>query len=290
MLWIIYKKYHLVRAVYSPRLMSGAATNEGIENEVYYSEFFSIVCSDGTEELYYQDKKIDKLPDVAFIRCYNFELMRFLTSKGVKLVNSYDGMRKVKDKFITHTIAAQLKIKQPKVIQGEVDFDFLKNELSLPFVMKDNFGAAGRNVHLIYNKNQMEEVISADKKVKYIYQEYIAASKGKDVRLYIVGDEVVGCVSRVATSDDFRSNISLGGISKNYTCSDEIKCKAVCLAKTLGLKICSVDFLINDDELLFCEANGNAAFFAFYSLGYNMQKIFMEYIKEEYFLKKVDKN
>lgn len=283
MLWIVYKKYHLVRAVYSPRLMSEAATNEGIENEVYYSEFFSMACEDGKEELYYQGVKVKRLPDVAFIRCYNFELMRFLASKGVELVNSYDGMKKVKDKFITHTIAAQLKIKQPKVVQGEVDFDVLKGKLSLPFVMKDNFGAAGKNVHLVYNKNQMSEIICSDKKVKYIYQEYIAASKGKDVRLYIVGDEVVGCVSRVAAGDDFRSNISLGGTSRNYDCSENVKRKAIELAKSLGLKICSVDFLINGDELLFCEANGNAAFFAFYSLGYNMQKLFMKYIKNEFF-------
>ena len=284
MLWIVYKKYHLVKAVYSPRLMSEAATKEGIENEVYYSEFFSVVLENGVESLYYQNKKIECLPKVAFIRCYNFQLMSFLEKNGVELVNSFEGMKLVKNKYDTHYMAAKLNISQPETILPDcVDFDFLKSKLSLPFVMKDNLGAAGRNVYLVSTKEQMEEILEQNKGVSFIFQKYVAFSKGKDIRLYVVGDEVVGCITRIATSEDFRANISLGARAEKFECGEELKVQAVKLAKSLGLRICSVDYLFSGDDFMFCEANGNAAFHAFFSVGYNMQELFMKYIKRAFF-------
>lgn len=283
-LWIIYAKYHLKKATYSPRLMSEAATREGIENEVFYSEFFSIMCKDGKEILFYQDKEVTDLPSVAFIRCYNYELMRFLEERGVELVNSYKGMKIVKDKFLTHKMVDKLKIRQPKFLFSVCpNFELLKNQIKVPFVMKDNTGAAGRNVYLVSSAEQMEEVINENKKTKFLFQEYIEASKGKDIRLYVVGTKVVGCVRRVASGDDFRANISLGGRGEDVDVPQALKDEAASIAKELGLQICSVDYLICNNGFLFCEANGNAAFSAFFNLGYNMQKIFMEFIKDKYF-------
>lgn len=286
MLWIIYTKSHLKVATYSPALMSKAASDNGIENEVFYSEFFSVELCYGEEVLYYKNERVNNLPDVAFFRCYNFMVMEYLTKRGVKLVNSYEGMKKVRDKFETHKVVDKLKISQPvTILSSYPDFELLKEKLTLPFVMKDNSGAGGKGVYLINNEQEMMNVLKENKRVKFIFQKYVSFSKGRDVRLYVVGDRVVGGVIRKATKDDFRSNISLGGVSEKFLPSKELKMSALKVAEALDLKICSVDFLFNDNEFTFCEANGNAAFSAFFAQGYNMQKIFMEYIKSEFFKK-----
>lgn len=60
-------------------------------------------------------------------------------------------------------------------------------------------------------------------------QEYIESSKGRDVRIHIVGDKIVTAMERV-NEDDFRANITNGGKMKKYTPTEE-QCE-------MALKVC----------------------------------------------------
>ena len=50
-LWIIYTKYYETNATYSPLMMKEAAFNNGINAEVYYSDYFSIVIKENKSYL-----------------------------------------------------------------------------------------------------------------------------------------------------------------------------------------------------------------------------------------------
>ncbi len=282
-MWIIYTKRYETNATYSPTMMKDAALKANIDADIYFSDYFNVVIKDNQEILFYKDKEITEYPDIAFFRCSAFELMEHLDNRKVKLVNSYKGMISVRDKFKTHQILNQLKVKQPKTISSKYpDFNLLAEELGIPFVMKDNTGLKGKNVYLIDNEEEMRNLMSSNEKIKFIFQEYIKFSKGKDIRLYIVGDEVVGSITRISQTGDFRANVSLGGIGKEIKVPLKLKKEAIMIAKKLGLSICSVDYLYDENNYIFCEANGNAAFSAFIKLGYKMQDIFIEYIKAKY--------
>ena len=112
----------------------------------------------------------------------------------------------------------------------------------------------------------------------YIIQEYIKTSYGKDVRVYIVGNNAIGAVLRENNSD-FKSNLAQGGLSYNYELTDELIKNSINISQALKGDIISVDYVIGEDNLLFCEANTNAGFASFNYLGYPMREIFMKYIK-----------
>lgn len=282
-IWIIYNKTYETNGSRSPLKMCNSAQKFGLESKLLYIEYFSICAENGREEIYYKNEKVTDFPDVAIIRCYQFEIMHALEKKGVKLLNSSQGSRICRDKYATHKIANSLNIPQPKTIfTKNYDFNFLSKELSLPFVMKDNTGAKGSHVYLIENEEALNKILNDNKDIVFIFQEYIKNSKGMDVRAYIVGNEIVGCIKRTSANGDFRANISLGGEAILVDIPQKIKNQALALAKVLDLKICSVDFLIDGEKYLFCEANSNAAFSGFFRQGFVMQDKFMEFIKKHY--------
>lgn len=277
-LWLVYPtKLETSRSAYK---MSKAASEKGIDNEVMCSSYFSI---ENNEKLYYKGKLVEEYPDIVLFRCYNYDLMGHIDNKGIHIINGFKGMSIIRDKYATHEVVEKLGILQPKFLGGtNLTFDDISKKLNIPFVMKDNKGSRGNNVNLVYSEEQFNDIINNNPNMNFLYQEYIKESKGSDYRLYIVGDEVIGCVNRVAGNDDFRANISQGGKGLSCDVPLEIKEQSLKLAKVMGLEICSIDYLKKGEDYYFCEGNGVAAFLAFTRLGYKMQESFMKYISENY--------
>jgi len=281
-LWLIYRNYYENNNNIVPQSMCATAEKIGIKCKIFFENYFSLLVTNGELQLYYSGEKVEKLPDAVFFRCYNFDVMDYFQQHNVKLVNTLRGMKLARSKFETHKLANSLNILQPKTIRVfDCEYEFIAKQLGSPFVLKDNSGQKGENVYLIYNKEQF--LASKSKCNDIICQEFIAKSKGKDVRLYIVGEQVVGAVERVSQTDDFRSNISQGGIGREISVPSDINCTAVELAKKMGLSVCCVDFLISDNDFYMDEVNGNASFTAFLELGYDMPTIIMEYISKMQF-------
>lgn len=279
-LWIVYNKKFEDSVV--SKTMFEAAQRNGIDCEIYYFEYFSFAVENYEQKLFYKSKEITSFPDVVFARGYNTTLCSFLEKKGAKFINSRQGTFTTLDKLESHFVASQLGIAQPKTLYGKMTFEQLAEQLGLPFIAKNRFGSKGANVFLINSKEEFEQIF-IQKEIDYIYQEYIEKSKGQDLRIYFVGDKIAGAVKRICTTNDFRSNVSLGATSKKVVdLPPEIETATNKFAKHLDLHFCSVDFLIAGDKYLFCEANSNAGFSAFFENGMDMQQAIMEYIKKTY--------
>ena len=280
-LWIVYGKKHENTII--TKSMLECAQKFEIDCNIYYFEYFSYKIENNEQKLFYKSKEITTFPDLAFIRGYNNTLCSFLEKVGTKFVNSKKGLFSTLDKLESHFAASKLGLKQPKTLYGQLSFDEIKNELDLPFVMKDRFGSKGSNVFLINDKTEFEKIKNQNQQIDYIYQEYIEKSKGKDLRIYFVGDKIAGAIYRISVTDDFRSNISLGATSElALNIPQQIKDSAIKLANYLDLHFCSIDFLVSDDEFLFCETNSNAGYRAFFDYGINLQDMIMDYIKKNY--------
>ncbi len=276
-IWIIYKKHFETHATYSPQIMKETAEKHNMHAEIFFCEYFNILFENGVKKLFYKGEKIKLYPDVAFFRCYDFSLMELLEEKGVCLVNSLSGMKTSRDKYQTKKLVTELGILTPTCLKTSfLDYENITTFFSIPFVMKDNFGASGNNVFLIHNKDEFENVLKVN--VEFLVEEFIPAG-GKDTRVYIVGNKVVGCVERFSTNGDFRSNRCQGGNFRKTTIPKEIENQSLEIASKINLKICSVDYLFYENKYYLCEVNGNATFYAFYKLGYNMQEEFMNYIQ-----------
>ena len=281
MLWIIYpKRCEVKEKIHMPKYMCECADDNNIPHALFFHEYFEIK----NNTLFYNGTKIDLLPSVALFRCYNQLLMQFLENNGVHVINNATSAYTSKDKFKTYAIAEELKITKPQThIAQNHTFEELASRLSLPFVLKDNFGMQGKNVYLINSKAEFEKIIQENPSITFIAQTFIKKSEGKDVRLYVVGDSVVSSIMRISKAGDFRANISQGGTSELFDVPDFIKTQSIKLAQKIGLEICSVDYLFDGKNYIFCESNSNAGFSAFFAHDIDMPKHFMKHIKEKYF-------
>ena len=82
----------------------------------------------------------------------------------------------------------------------------------------------------------------------FIFQEFIDSSYGKDIRLNVVGDEVVASTKRVNENGDYRANVTNGGTMYPYIPSDEEKELAIKACKATKCDFAGVDILFGKNE------------------------------------------
>ncbi|MCL4146319.1 UNVERIFIED_CONTAM: hypothetical protein GTU68_058201, partial [Idotea baltica] len=94
-------------------------------------------------------------------------------------------------------------------------------------------------------------------KQNVLIQKFVAESKGKDIRAFVVGDEVVGAMRRVAQGQEFRSNVHRGGKTEMVELDDKYRETAVRAAQIMGLRVAGVDMLEGKDGPQIMEVNSS---------------------------------
>ncbi len=128
-----------------------------------------------------------------------------------------------------------------------------------PFVMKQLEGTQGYGVFLIKNRKHAGEIIDVHQNAnkKFIIQEFIAESKGADIRAIVVGNKVVAAMKRTAKAGEFRSNLHQGGRGQNIQLSETETRTAIVSAQTMGLSVAGVDMLQSKRGPLVLEVNAS---------------------------------
>lgn len=199
----------------------------------------------------------------------DIKLAKMLEDLGHKVFNNSKAIEICDDKAKTYISLLDNKIKQPKTIvfpliyNGSIasynDFiEFSINNISFPIVIKECFGSFGQQVYLSKNKEELVKIIDSLGTKPFILQELIKTSIGKDLRLEVIGDEIVATVIR-ENKNDFRANLTNGGIASKYNPSLKQMEMALNVSKYLNLDFAGVDILFGENaEPVLCEVNSNA--------------------------------
>lgn len=215
-----------------------------------------------------------------------------LEKMGFRLFNNAKAIEICDDKMLTHLHLSNHGIKMPKTLSGPLNYsgkidasylDVVRKELPFPIVVKHNFGSLGAGVYLANDEAglaELEAKLGADPR---LYQRFIASSRGKDIRLILVGGKVIAAMERQARNGEFRSNIGLGGKGKALTPPSPYIEVAEKAAKLLQLDYCGIDLLIGPKgEPILCEVNSNAFFEGIeQATGVDVAKAYAEYIISE---------
>lgn len=208
-------------------------------------------------------------PDFVLFWDKDVRLARQLERMGFKLFNSAEAIMVCDDKIMTHMVLAHEQIPMPKTLAAPLVFpgcpvdeslfiQKIEQVLSYPMIVKEAFGSFGAQVYMAKNR---EELLSLRKRListPHLYQEYIRSSHGRDVRLQVVGSEVVAGMLRTSETD-FRANISAGGKMVPFIPSKAFSDLAVKAAKLVGANFAGVDLLFGPSESpILCEVNSNA--------------------------------
>jgi ribosomal protein S6--L-glutamate ligase len=128
-----------------------------------------------------------------------------------------------------------------------------------PYIIKMARGTHGMGVLKANNKADAVHLLDSLHELKgmVVLQEYIRESSGRDVRIIVVGDEVVATMERKSEGDDFRSNLHLGGSSRVIQISQEEEKTAIRAVKLMGLEVAGVDILQSNRGPLVLEVNAS---------------------------------
>ena len=275
-LWILYNISFKENQPNPATRMYDEAIKNNIDSKLMYYE----LLKEENNNLYYDNILITDFPKIALLRGNDTNVSKILEKRGIKVINSTFTINNCVDKLKTHEFVKRLNINQILTYQlNDINYEKAVSLVGLPFILKYRFGKQGMNIYIIDNIEEFNEVIKNINPYDYLLQEYIKHTYGKDVRVFIIGNEVIGACMRVNNSD-FKSNLAQGGLSYHYEIDDIIKNNSLKIAKELKGDIISVDYVFGDNGLLFCEANTNPGFASFNYLGYPIRELFMKYIKK----------
>lgn len=193
---------------------------------------------------------------------YGTSVLRQFGAQGSYLLNGPVAISRSRDKLRTLQILSGTDVNIPKTAFADSPQD-TKDMVQLvggaPVVIKLLEGTQGVGVVLAETNKAAESVVNAFKSLKanILVQEFIAESKGVDLRCFVIGEKVVAAMERHAAQGEFRANIHLGGTGHKAKITPEERKMAVKAAKAMDLRVAGVDIIRSSKGPMILEINSS---------------------------------
>jgi ribosomal protein S6--L-glutamate ligase len=239
--------------LYSTKRLREAAIQRGHKVRVMDTRKFAIHLEHEQPELFFRSKRVTP-PDVVIPRIghtltpFGTSVIRQFQQMGVFCVNSANSVANSRDKLRSLQLLSRYDIGIAPTTYVRAQEDILpaiERVGGAPVIIKLLQGTQGLGVILAESQKVAEAIIEtlqgAEQSV--LVQKFVAESKGKDLRAFVVGDRVVAAMRRVAQGQEFRSNVHRGGRSEPVELDAVQTRTAVRAAQILGLRVAGVDML-----------------------------------------------
>lgn len=252
---------------YSTSRLVAAAKGRGHTVRVLNTLRFAIDLSSDAPDLQYRGKPLSHydavLPRIgASITFFGMAVVRQFEQMDVYTPSTSSGIANSRDKLRSIQILSRHGIGIPGTmfVRDRADVIAAVDQVGgAPVVIKLLEGTQGIGVILAPDKKVAEAVIETLQSTKQnvLIQRFIAESRGKDLRAFVVGDRVIAAMRRSAVGDEFRSNVHRGGTTEAVQLDPETARVAVRAAQIMGLRVAGVDLLESDDGPLVMEVNSS---------------------------------
>ncbi|MBU0945868.1 MAG: RimK family alpha-L-glutamate ligase [Proteobacteria bacterium] len=252
---------------YSTRRLREAAEQRGHKVKVLNTLKFAIDLEEGRPNLYFLQKELSQydavLPRIgASITYFGTAVVRQFEQMDVFCANTSAGISNSRDKLRSLQILSRHQIGIPKTtfVRDKKDvMPAIARVGGAPVIIKLIEGTQGIGVLLAETEKSAEAIIELlqSQKQNVLIQKFVSESKGRDIRAFVVGDQVVAAMRRVAQGQEFRSNVHRGGIAEPVTLDKEYKETAVRSAQIMGLRIAGVDMLESNTGPQIMEVNSS---------------------------------
>jgi ribosomal protein S6--L-glutamate ligase len=252
---------------YSTRRLKEAALQRDHQVRVLNTLKFAIDLDRGSPDLYYRQQHLEHfdavLPRIgASITYYGTAVVRQFQEMDVFCANTAHGISNSRDKLRSLQILSRHGVGLPRTtfVRDKKDvLPAIERVGGAPVVIKLIEGTQGIGVLLADSVKQAESIIELlqSQKQNVLIQKFVAESKGRDIRAFVVGDQVVAAMRRVAQGQEFRSNVHRGGIAEPVELSEEFRETAVRCTQIMGLRVAGVDMLEGKDGPQIMEVNSS---------------------------------
>ncbi|WP_222721156.1 lysine biosynthesis protein LysX [Actinomadura sp. HBU206391] len=178
-----------------------------------------------------------------------------LEAQGVPAVNRAEVIATCGDKLRTslELTRAGLPIPRTAVALTRKSAAEVMDKLGFPVVVKPLTGSWGRLAAVLRDHETAEAVLEhraalPSPQQHVVYLQELIDKPGRDIRVIVVGDDVVAATYRSA--DGWRTNVARGGRSWPCPLSDELTRLALAAARAVGGGVLGVDLVENRDGRL----------------------------------------
>lgn len=184
---------------------------------------------------------------------------------GVQTINSYRVALTCGDKVATSKALRDAGVPTPDVKVAFTRESALVaiEEMGYPVVLKPVTGSWGRLLAKINDRDAAEAVLEHKDHLgsyyhKIFYMQEFLNKPGRDVRAFVIGDEVVCAVYR--SSEHWITNTSRGASVTNCPVTSELREVSLGAAQAVGGGVLAVDLIESDHGLLAHEVNYTVEF------------------------------
>ncbi|MFZ5889705.1 MAG: RimK family alpha-L-glutamate ligase [Myxococcota bacterium] len=252
---------------YSTQRLKEASARRGHSARVLNTMNFSMLVERAQPRLFYRDRPLSRydaaIPRIgASISAYGTAVVRQLEQMGVFTLNSAHAIGTSRDKLRAFQILSAHEIAFPPTAFVR-DRDSARSAVEQvggpPVIIKLIEGSQGAGVILADTRKSAEAILEAFLVARQdvIVQKFVSESRGRDLRVLVVGGRVVAAMRRRAAPDEFRSNVHRGGRTERAKLSPELEALALKSVQILGLQVAGVDLIESDDGPLVLEVNSS---------------------------------
>ena len=252
---------------YSTQRLVEAAVARGHEAVVIDHLHCNLVLEKGRPGIIYAGETLEGFDAIiprigASVTFYGTAVVRQFEMMKVRTAIDSQAIVRSRDKLRSMQILSRAGVGMPKTAFTNYSEDvpaMIQQVGGAPVIIKLLEGTQGLGVVLAESAKAAQSVIEAfhNLKARIIVQEFIAESKGADLRAFVVDGEVVGAMKRQGIDGEFRSNLHRGGVGTLVKLTRAEKAAALLATKALGLGIAGVDMLQSKRGPLVLEVNSS---------------------------------
>jgi RimK family alpha-L-glutamate ligase len=225
----------------------------------------SLISQEGSRFWLGRDEVTDF--DLCFLRSFGpgsteqvtrrISMMEHMEVAGIKVINSTYPFRRSRDKYSTQYTLQAAGLPVPMTFTTEsLARAYEMTEEMIPVIYKPILGSMGRgsmkfdDVDLAFNAYKTLDRLYHP----FIIQKYIE-NPGRDIRVFIIGDECVGAVYKYTPEGGWKSNVAQGGKMVEEEIDTEIIELGFKSVKAMELDYCGVDIIESPKGPVVLEVN-----------------------------------
>ncbi len=196
---------------------------------------------------------------------HGVEVVAHFEAMGVPVLNRARAIARARNKMEALQLLSQHGVDAPATVlaPGPAALDrALEIVGGPPVVLKLPRGAQG--VGVILAETRAAAVATLDTLwalgQQVLIQEFVSESRGRDVRVLVVGGIVVAAMRRVAAAGEWRANLHRGGLAERIELDDRYARAATEAARAVGLDVAGVDILEGRNGPRVVEINASPGF------------------------------
>lgn len=180
---------------------------------------------------------------------FRMDVLHSLEKLGRKVLNPPRSLEASVDKFLASEMLqhAGLKVPQTIVCQDSDSAFAAFEQLGGNIILKPLFGAEGRGMfHIDQADLAWRSFRTVERLGGVLYLQKFVKHPGWDMRVWVLGDRVLGCMKRHAPEGEWKTNVAQGGRAELVSGTDEVMALGLRAARAVGACMAGVDLLLDE--------------------------------------------